>query len=116
MKPLLWGVCAGLCCFPAVAAAGKKGGSMPPLTEQHQNASATLRFHTPPGWTVETTEGVPEVTEARGDGLILRLVRRDGEVGLDTLHVDCMLVRLAAETAARPNVDYEYDFVSGAIG
>jgi hypothetical protein len=116
MKQKLRAVCACLCCLPVAAVAGEKGGSSPSLAEQHVNASQTLRFRTPAGWTVEARTGVPEVTEARGGGLILRVVRREGELGLDTLHVDCMLVRLADEAHSRPNVDYEYDFVSGALG
>jgi hypothetical protein len=116
MKQKLRAVCACLSCLPAAAAAGEKGGSLPSLTDQHTNASQTLRFRTPAGWVVKEGTGTPEVTEARGGGLILRLVRREGELGLDTLHVDCMLVRLAAETLSQPNVDYEYDFISGALG
>jgi hypothetical protein len=30
--------------------------------------------------------GPPEVIEARGDGLFVRVLRREGELGLDSLH------------------------------
>jgi hypothetical protein len=65
---------------------------------------------------VETRAGQPEVTEARGGPLILRIVRREGELGLDSWHVQCMLERLAGPMQARPQVDYEYDFRQGWIG
>jgi hypothetical protein len=112
----LWAVCTWALCLPVAAIAGEKGGSIPPLTEQHVNAAQTVRFRTPAGWTVKTGSGVPELTEARGSGLILRVLWRRDEVGLDSLLVDCMLVRLAPEDQAGPTVDYEYDFIGGAIG
>jgi hypothetical protein len=65
---------------------------------------------------VEAGTGEPELTEARGDGLIVRILRREGELGLDSLHVECMLVRLAGAMDTFPQVDYEYDFVGGAVG
>lgn len=115
MKQKQLAVCAWAFLLPAVAIAGEKGGSLPALTEAHTNASQTIRFRTPAGWAVETAAGMPEITEARGDGLIVRLLWREAEVGLDALHVDCMLVRLAQENAGRPDVDYEYDFIGGVL-
>jgi hypothetical protein len=97
-------------------ASGGGGGVTPTLTEQHTNTTKTVRFRTPPDWTVETRAGVPEVTEARGGALILRLVHREGETGLDSQHVDCMLIRLGAELQSQPRVEYEYDFVGGQLG
>ena len=116
MKQKLWAVCACLLCLPAMVDAGKQSASTPPLTEQHVNAAQTVRFRTPAGWTVKTRTGVPEITEARGGGLLLRVIWREGELGLDSMHVDCMLVRLLREDLSRPSVDYEYDFLSGALG
>jgi hypothetical protein len=108
------------CAFllPVPVGAGKKDAPAPPaLASEHWNASKTLSFRTPAGWVVEAGTGRPEVTEARGDdGLIVRLLRREGEMGLDSLHVECMLVRLAGAMDAFPQVDYEYDFVGGGIG
>jgi hypothetical protein len=104
--------------LPALTfAAGKKSKDVPPnLPVEHRNPANTLVFRTPTGWTIEGRPGMPEVTEARGDGLIVRIVRRAGEVGLDSLHVECMLVRLAGPMETSPEIEYEYDFVSGAHG
>jgi len=103
--------------FPAPTSAGKKDVPGPaPLVSEHTNASKTLTFRTPEGWVVEAGAGQPEVTEARGDGLIVRILRREGELGLDSLHVECMLVRLAGAMDTFPQVDYEYDFVGGEAG
>ena len=104
----------------AVAVAPAAGGekALPPvdLPAVHVNASATLRLHTPRDWTVRSAAGDPELTEAKGGGLILRILKRNTELGLDAMHVDCMLVRLAPETQVEPGVRYEYDFVGGAAG
>jgi hypothetical protein len=86
------------------------------LVSEHANSSKTLTFRTPAGWVVEAGSGMPEVTEARGDGLVLRILRREGELGLDSLHVECMLFRLAPGMETFPQVDYEYDFVGGEVG
>ncbi len=96
--------------LPASLGAGKKDSPVPDLASEHSNASRTLTFRTPPSWVVQAGSGQPEVTEARGDGLILRIVRREGELGLDSMHVECMLVRLAGPMDTFPQVDYEYDF------
>jgi len=89
---------------------------VPPLAQQHWNGSRTLSFMTPTGWTVSNTPGDMELTEARGDGVILRLLRREGDLGLDSLHVECMLLRLAGPMETNLHVSYEYDFVGGEIG
>jgi hypothetical protein len=107
--------CACVLLLPAWAFA-REAARPPALTDEHQNLSATLRFRTPPGWTVESRPGVPEVAEARGGEMIVRLVRREGELGLDSLHVDCMLVRLAGEMESEARIKYEYDFVGGTLG
>jgi hypothetical protein len=114
MKDLALALLACLLLVPAPAGAGKKEASAgPPLPVEHKNAAGTLTFHTPSSWVVEARGGLPELTEARGNGLIVRIVRREGEQGLDSLHVECMLVRLAGPMEAAPQVDYEYDFVGG---
>jgi len=102
--------------LPASLGAGKKDAPAPDLASEHANASKTLTFRTPAGWVVQAGSGQPELTEARGDGLILRILRREGELGLDSLHVECMLLRLAGAMDAFPQVDYEYDFVGGEVG
>jgi len=86
------------------------------LVAEHASASGTLTLRTPLGWTAETTSGRPERIEARGQGLIVRVLRMEGEVGLDSLHVQCMMERLAPPMETRPEVDYEYDFHEGYVG
>jgi hypothetical protein len=102
--------------LPASLGAGKKDEPAPDLPSEHTNSSKTLTFRTPAGWAVQAGAGQPEMTEARGDGLILRIVRHEGELGLDSMHVQCMLVRLAGPMDTFPQVDYEYDFVGGEVG
>jgi hypothetical protein len=112
---------AGLACLlllPASVGAGKKKDppSPPSLPSEHWNESRTAGLRTPAGWTVRLEPGPPEEIEARGDGLIVRVIRREGELGLDSLHAECMLVRLAGAMDTFPQVDYEYDFVGGEVG
>ncbi len=112
----LWLARVCLLALPALAVAGEKGADVSPaLSQEHMNESRSVRFRTPPDWTVESRGRVPELTEARGGGLIVRMLWREGELGLDSLHVDCMLVRLAPEMESRPKVDYEYDFVGSTV-
>lgn len=102
-----------------LAASGGAGGGQPAdelLVAEHENAAGTLVIRTPEDWVFETRRGVPEVSEARGGGLIFRIVRREGELGLDSWHVQCMLERLAGPMVTQPQVDYEYDFHQGWIG
>jgi hypothetical protein len=117
MKDLTAVIFVCLMLFPAPAGAGKKDVPVPPpLVSEHTNASKTLTFRTPAGWLVEAGSGQPELTEARGDGLLVRILRREGELGLDSLHAECMLVRLAGAMDTSPQVDYEFDFVGGVVG
>ena len=99
---------------PAALQAGSKE-AVPPLTDEHWNASHTLSFKTPAGWTVTSKPGDLETTEARGEGLMMRIFRRPGGLGLDAMHVECMLMRLAGPMDTRPGVDYEYDFIGGEV-
>lgn len=109
----------GLACLLLPPLAGGAAGKEPPapvLPTEHSNGARTLTFRTPAGWDVTASEGQPEVTEARGDGFILRILRREGELGLDSLHVECMMARLAGPMDTSPGVEYEYDFVGSAVG
>ncbi len=99
----------------ALSLAGEKKPVAVDLPSVHMNDSKTVRFRTPAGWQVATRPGQPELTEARGDGLIVRILHRDTELGLDSLHVECMLVRLAPESQTSLDVNYEYDFVGGEM-
>jgi hypothetical protein len=86
------------------------------LAVRHETAGGTLVVSTPEDWVFETRGGQPEVTETRGGGLVVRIVRREGELGLDAWHVQCMEERLAGPMKAHPHVQYEYDFRQGWIG
>jgi hypothetical protein len=100
--------------MPVAVEAAEKAAP-PLLTEEHWNAAHTFNFKTPAGWTVSSKPGDVETTEARGDGLIVRVLRRQGGLGLDAIHADCMLVRLAGPMDTHPGADYEYDFIGGEI-
>jgi len=98
------------------ASAGARDDPPVALVAEHQNAAGTITLRTPAGWVVESRPGLPEITEARGGSLIVRVLRREGEVGLDGYHVQCMQERLADPMKAEPQVDYEYEFRQGWIG
>ncbi len=115
MKDLRAVIFASLLALPAAALAGDKP-VVPPLAQDHWNGSQTLRFKTPEGWLVSNTSGQQvEVTDARGDGMRLRLLRWSAEMGLDSTHIDCMLQRLAGPMETSLDVRYEYDFVGGEV-
>jgi len=118
MKGLTAVVVACLLLLPVSVGAGKKKEPPPPpsLPSEHWNESRTVGLRTPAEWTVRLESGPPEVLETRGDGLIVRVLRREGEIGLDSLHAECMLVRLAGAMDTFPQVDYEYDYVGGELG
>jgi hypothetical protein len=117
MKDLATVALAGLA---VVVASGGAGGEKVPvrdrLVAEHESAAGTLTIQTPEDWVVESRAGQPEVTEARGGSLVVRVVRREGELGLDSWHVQCMLERLAGPMVTQPQVEYEYDFRQGWIG
>jgi hypothetical protein len=100
--------------LPLAVGAGEKE-TVPVLADEHWNAAHTFSFKTPAGWTVSSKADAVETTEARGDGFILRILRRQGGLGLDAFHADCMLVRLAGPMETHPGVDYEYDFLGGEV-
>jgi hypothetical protein len=108
-------ILASLVALPAGLAAGEKI-VIKPLAQEHWNSSRTLRFKTPEGWLVQNVSGQVEVTEARGDGMRLRLLRWPMDMGLDSTHAECMLQRLAGPMETSLDVRYEYDFVGGEIG
>lgn len=94
--------------------AGKKGPVAPPaLVGQHAHPSGAFTFRTPSGWTVGPVAGRPEAMEAWGGSVGIRFVYQPGESGLDSLHSNCMLERLAGPMDMDPQVKYEYDFLGG---
>ena len=114
MEELGEAVLVGLLLVAAAAGAGEDPPAV--LVAEHKNAAQTLTLRTPEDWVVESSPGQPEITEARGGPLIVRVFRREGELGLDSYHVQCMGERLADPMKAAPQVDYEYDFRHGWIG
>ncbi|HLA75976.1 MAG TPA: hypothetical protein VJU18_00190 [Vicinamibacteria bacterium] len=105
-------VAAGL--LPGELSAAKKAkAGLPALTREYRHPSGAFAFRTPETWEVKETG--PETTEAWGEEIGFRFVYRPGESGFDSLHVTCMLERLAPETESEPQVRYEYDFVSGPM-
>jgi hypothetical protein len=87
----------------------------PPLSVEHEHPSGAFSFRTPEGWRVEALAADPNAVQTSGDGVIVRFVYRAGDVGYDTLHVDCMLQRLSGPFDVSPEIHYEYDFLSGVV-
>lgn len=101
---------------PVAAAAGKPDEAPPNLTHEHVHPSGKFTFKTPEDWRVEPSPTDPNAVETGGGGVLVRFLYRDGENGYDSLHVDCMLERLAPEMEQEPRIRYEYDFLSGVVG
>ena len=103
--------------LPAAASAGgKKPEPAPPLPREHLHSSGAFTFRTPEDWRVEPSPTNPDAIEAGGGGLLVRFLFYKEDRGYDSLHVVCMLERLAGEMDQEPRVNYEYDFVSGVAG
>jgi hypothetical protein len=98
-------------CGPSLQARDKP---LPSLTRQHRIASSTATFRTPEEWVISVAAGSdPEVVNAEGGNLAVRFLRWDSELGLDALHVMCMVERLDEPMAIEPRTRYEYEFVGG---
>lgn len=101
---------------PVIVLAGRRAPeSPPPLNVEHQHPSGAFLFRTPEDWKVQTSPANPNTVEAWGGDIGLRFVYRAGEAGYDSLHVDCMLERLAGPMDTEPQVKYEYEFVGGVV-
>jgi len=100
----------------ATAAKKKKVEPPPPLPAEHRHPSGGFSFHTPESWKVASPPDNPEMLNASGDNVVVRFIYREGENGYDSLHGACMLERLAPAMEMQPVVQYEYDYVGGAIG
>jgi hypothetical protein len=116
MKDLAQGVIAAVLAASTAGAGSPSSGPPGPLTNEHRSAAEAFRFRTPSSWTVGTIRENPEVLEARGGDVLVRIVYRPQETGYDGLHADCMLERLADAMNTAPQVKYEYDFVSWQDG
>ena len=99
--------------FPALGVAGGKALPPPDLTNEHLHPSGHVSFMTPPDWNVTARDA--SRVDAWGPEVGLRLVERNGEQGLDSFHVDCMMERLAGPMETAPEVAYEYDFIGGIV-
>jgi hypothetical protein len=109
-------VAVSLWLWPGAAGAGKKSPPPPPpLPQEHTHPSGAFSFRTPEGWRVAPSTANPDILEIGGGDLMVRFLYRHGEGGLDTVHVDCMLERLAGAMATEPQVKYEYDFRGGML-
>jgi hypothetical protein len=95
------------------ALASERNASTVELKQEHADPSGAFSFRVPEGWSVGHPR--PDLVEAGGDGVIVRFLHRDEEVGLDSLHVSCMMERLAGPMESDPQVTYEYDFIGGEI-
>ena len=89
------------------------GKAPPPLTRQHRIASSTATFRTPEDWVISVSGNSPEVVNALGGNVAVRFLRWDSELGLDALHVLCLVERLAEPMAIEPSIRYEYEFLGG---
>ncbi len=100
-------------CLDAVE---KRSAAAPPLEREHSHPSGAFTFRTPADWTVELLASSPGTQQASRGELLVRFIYRAGEAGYDSLHVTCMLERLAGPMEMEPDVRYEYDFLSGTFG
>jgi hypothetical protein len=107
----------GLVLLGAAAEGGKPPKEPPPpLSREHTHASGAFSFRTPESWQVESSPTDQGALQAAGDGVLLRFLYRAGEQGYDSLHVTCMMERLAAPMDSDPRVRYQYDHVSMLLG
>jgi hypothetical protein len=111
MKPrlvLVKAVLSTVVLCPVIVFAGRRAPeSPPPLNVEHQHPSGAFLFRTPEDWKVQTSPANPDTVEAWGGDLGLRFVYRAGEAGYDSLHVDCMLERLAGPMETEPQIKYD---------
>lgn len=117
-------LCAGVALGRLVALSACLGTSLlaadktavAPPTRLHRLASSTVTFRTPEDWVVSVTGDNPEIVNAEGGQVAVRFLRWDSELGLDALHVLCLVERLAEPMAIEPSIRYEYEFIGGEQG
>lgn len=100
-----------LACFSRPLLAADK--TVAPPTRLHRIASSPATFRTPEDWVVSVAGNNPEIVNAEGGQVAVRFLRWDSELGLDALHVLCMVERLAEPMAIEPSIRYEYEFIGG---
>jgi hypothetical protein len=82
------------------------------LERLHPSGAFTYRL--PEGWTIGAAPNDPDAMDAVGDGVMVRLFYRRGEVGYDGLHGICLMQRFPGHGEAE--AQYEYDYVEGVDG
>lgn len=99
------------------ASAAQAAETLPPveLPVEVAHPSGRFTFRTPQGWKIEPLEANPAAFQVAGDGVMVRFLYQDGDAGYDSLHVTCMLERLADAMEMVPQARYEYDFLSWEI-
>jgi hypothetical protein len=88
----------------------------PALTREHAHPSGAFRFRTPDGWTEQKVKADPTALQLAGDGMVVRFLFQNREVGYDALHSICMTQRLEEAPQTDPWIEFEYDFISGNLG
>ena len=114
-RRLLWASLT-LALAAASGRAGDKGKAPPPLAREHRHPTGAFTFRTPESWVVQESSADPNALQAGDGSLVVRFLYHAGEQGYDSLHVSCMLDRLAGPMAQEPEVKYEYEFVSSVSG
>jgi hypothetical protein len=99
----------------AVSAGAGQPAPAPPLPAEHAHPSGAFTFRTPESWKLEPVPGNAAAVQASSDGIMVRFLYQAGDAGYDSLHVTCMLERLADAMEMVPQVQYEYDFLSWEI-
>jgi len=98
--------------MPSPLLAGSKGPAA--LSREHRVGSSSATFRTPDSWTISVSAGNnPEVVTADGGDVAVRFLRWDSEFGLDSLHVMCLVERMAEPMTLDPTLRYEYEFLGG---
>lgn len=100
----------------ADALAGSRGPELPTLPQERVHPSGAFSFRTPVSWRVGVPADHAGAYQAEGDGVIVRFLFEPGEIGFDGLHATCMLERLSGAMDSDPQVQYDYDFVTGQAG
>ena len=107
---------AGALVAALVAAGDEKEAKPPELPMRHPHPSGNFTFDTPEGWKKVSSPYNQNNIEVSDGVVTVRYLYSDGEAGYDSLHVTCMLERLAPAMKQMPQVEYEYDFQMGAFG
>jgi hypothetical protein len=84
------------------------------LGPARQHPLGGFTYQLPQGWTIQTASNDPDSLDASGDGVMVRLFYRPGEIGYDALHGICLMQRFPGHGEGEPQ--YEYDYIEGHDG